>query len=173
VVIATMTVLTGRAANTSSGAPAARLDAQAAVEAAREAPLCAEELVPDPGVAPAVLAQDFGPADAVVPDRLIELRAYQDPRHGWIAWAHLAESASSRDRLWVDWSYLPEPAERNQWRQCGPHPISAGPDSPAIRTVDADGRERWFRACGQAPLEDRPPDSRRRSFCTGWVPVLP
>lgn len=183
VVITTVVVLTSGVANTSlqpagrdssrSGTPASQLDVQAAIAAAREAPLCAEALVPDPGVAPTVLAQDTGPADAVIPNRLVELRAYSDSQYGWIAWAHLTKSASSRDRLWVDWSYLPEPTERNQWRQCTPQPISAGPDSPAIRAVDSDGGERWFRACGQAPPEDRPPDSKRKSFCTSWVPVLP
>lgn len=164
--ITTIVVLTDRA-------PASGLDIPAAIEAARQAPLCAEELLPDPGVASTVLAQDNGPADAVVPNRLVELHAHHHPQHGWIAWARLAKSESSRDRLWMDWSYLPEPTERNQWRQCGPHPISSGPDSPAIKAVDSEQRERWFRACGQAPPEERPPDSTRKSFCTSWVPVLP
>jgi len=183
IAITTIVVLTGRATNSptplagpdssTSGVPLVQLDIPAAIEAAREAPLCAEEIVSDSGVASTVLAQNTGPADAVTPNRLIELRAHYDPRHGWIAWAHLAKSASDRDRLWMDWSYLPLPDERNQWRQCGPHPISSGPDSPAVKAVDSGRRERWFRACGQAPPEDRPLESKRNSFCTSWVPVSP
>jgi hypothetical protein len=149
------------------------LDTQAAVEALRGVPLCAESLHPDSRVQTMPLAQNPGPTDAVEPNRLVELRATRDAKHGWIVWAHLAKSASERDRLWLDWSYLPEPTERYQWRQCGPHPISSGPDSPAILATDVAGRPRWFRACGQAPPEDRPPGSKRNSFCTSWVPVRP
>ncbi|MGH3915865.1 MAG: helix-turn-helix domain-containing protein, partial [Pseudonocardiaceae bacterium] len=146
VAITTVVILTGRTTNavtqsagqdsSTSSVPLVQLDIPAAIEAAREAPLCAEKIVPDSGVASTVLAQDTGPADAVDPNRLIELRAHHDSQHGWIAWAHLARSASDRDRLWMDWSYLPLPTERNQWRQCGPHPLSSGPDSPAVKAVD-------------------------------------
>lgn len=178
VVITTVVVLANRATNTSTQPPISevlpsQLETQAAVAALRDVPLCAEQLVPHAGVSSTVLARDIGPADAVRPNRLVELRAYHDPQHGWIAWTHLAKSASSRDRLWLDWSYLPEPNDRSQWRQCGPHAISFGPNSPAIRAVDSDRRQRWFRACGQAPPEDRPPGSKRNSFCTSWVPVRP
>ncbi|WP_433260078.1 hypothetical protein ACQPZF_22990 [Actinosynnema sp. CS-041913] len=161
----------------STGAPVSPttdgIDAESAVVAARESPLCAESLTPRPDARVTVLARESGPADAVEPDRLVEVRAYRDPDHGWVAWAHLARPASDRDKLWLDWSYLSDPRERQHWRQCGPHAIGAGPDSPAVRGVDADGRARWVRACGQAPAEQRPPSSVQESFCSGWVPVRP
>jgi hypothetical protein len=148
-----------------------QLDKQTAVTVLRSIPLCAEQLIPPQAEASfTVLAQGIGPADAERPDRLVELRAYHDPHYGWVVWTHLTKSTSSRDRLWLDWSYLSEPTDRNQWRQCGPNAINFGPDSFAVQAVDSTQRQRWFRACGQAPPEDRPIGSKHTSFCTSWVP---
>jgi hypothetical protein len=142
------------------------------MKAMLEVEKCAENIRIDPRVAGASLvkAHEPGPADAPAPNRRIELHFAQDARLGWLAWARYAQSASIRDRMWIDWSYLnsPTPGKTDQWRQCGPYPITAGRDTTAIQAVDNAGRPRWFRACGQAPREDRPPTSKRNSFCTGW-----
>ncbi|GLZ30936.1 hypothetical protein Lesp02_31250 [Lentzea sp. NBRC 105346] len=141
-----------------------------AIAAARESPLCAESLPAASSVT--VLAQERGPADSTEPNRLVEVRAVRSD-HGWIAWAHLATSTNPKDRFWLDWSYLPNPAEKQHWRMCGPHPITSGPDSPAVKGVDDKGHRRWVRACGQPPPEDRPSGSQRSWFCTSCVPVEP
>lgn len=141
------------------------------VDAVRDHHLCAEALPPArDGV---VLAWALGPDDAITPDRRVEVHAARTPEGGWIAWTHLARPASSVDRFWMDWSYRGDPPGRSQWRQCGPHAISGGPDSPAVRGVDSEGKARWVRACGQAPQWDRPPASTKSSFCTSWVPINP
>lgn len=115
-----------------------------------------------------VLLAEGGPPGKPVPDRRIELRTQQNPDYGWIAWSHLETSTSDLDRLWLDWSYFPAPNDPSAYRQCGAQPISAGRDTPALLVSDASGRDRWFRACGQAPYKDRAPDYSG-TFCTSWT----
>ncbi|MFD3487255.1 hypothetical protein [Streptomyces sp. NPDC058665] len=128
---------------------------------------CAEGLKPDPGTRSLSLGREPGPPGSPRPDRWIETRTQSHPEHGWIVWGRLTESASAMDRLWLDWTYVEDPQDQAEWRQCGVQPIAEGRDTPAALARD-DGRKRWFRACGQAPPEDRTP-GRSGVFCTSWV----
>jgi hypothetical protein len=129
---------------------------------------CGEQVAMTTQVGSTALLFEQGPPGKPTPDRRIELRVQKHPDRGWIAWAQLAVSASPLDRLWLDWSYVARPTDQAQWRQCGAQPISAGKATPGLLAVDAGGRRRWFRACGQAPVEDRAPD-RSGTFCTSWT----
>ncbi|MCP3801704.1 hypothetical protein NLX83_20790 [Allokutzneria sp. A3M-2-11 16] len=129
---------------------------------------CGESLARSGKHGSTVLLADTGPHGKPVMDRLIELRVQVHPEHGWIAWARLEKSASDVDRVWLDWSYFRSPNDQSGWRQCGAQPISQGRETPAMLIRDAGGRERWFRACGQAPYWDRAPD-HSGTFCTSWT----
>ncbi|MGH3915937.1 MAG: hypothetical protein ACRDTC_21390 [Pseudonocardiaceae bacterium] len=116
-----------------------------------------------------VLLADRGPHSKPIQDRRIELRTQKHPEHSWILWAHLAETPSTLDRLWLDWSYQEDPDNQDEFRQCGAQPVSDGPDTPALLARDSEGRPRWFRACGQVyPAEQRAPDDYG-SYCTSWT----
>jgi hypothetical protein len=130
---------------------------------------CAENLQISRVVGQIALIADRGPHSKPIQDRRIELRAQKHPQHGWILWAHLAETPSNVDRLWLDWSYHENPTTMTEFRQCGAQPISDGADTPAIQARDVQGRPRWFRACGQVyPAEQRAPNASG-TFCTSWT----
>ena len=129
---------------------------------------CAEAIGPAGHIGHTQLATDTGPPGKPTHDRLVELRTQNHPDHGWIAWTHLAKSTSDLDRLWLDWAYTRNPADASAWRQCGARTITLGPDSPGILVNDSQDRQRWFRACGQVPTEDRAPN-RTGTFCTSWL----
>lgn len=130
---------------------------------------CAEAIGPSTVVGSVVLSEERGPHGKPVQDKLIQLRVQQHPERGWVVWSRLARSTSPLDRLWLDWSYLPTPtADTSEYRQCGAQPVSDGVETPALLVRDERDRQRWFRACGQAPVEHRAPN-RSGTFCTSWT----
>jgi hypothetical protein len=129
---------------------------------------CAEQVGHSTQVGSVALLFEEGPPGKPLQDRRVELRVQKHPIRGWIAWAYLQKTASPLDRLWLDWSYLSSPIEQSQWRQCGAQPISEGSATPGLLATDSAGQPRWFRACGQAPTQDRAPD-RTGTFCTSWT----
>jgi hypothetical protein len=131
--------------------------------------ICAEAIEPSAQVGRIALLADTGPHGKPTQDRLIELRVQKHPDRGWIAWAYLARTPSNLDRLWLDWSYLQDPgSDQSNYRQCGAQPVIEGRGTRGILVTDETGRPRWFRACGQVPIEDRAPD-RSGTFCTSWT----
>jgi hypothetical protein len=131
--------------------------------------ICAEAITPSTGVGHVALLADTGPHGKPIQDRLVELRVQEHPERGWIAWAYLERTPSDLDRLWLDWSYLEDPgSEQSNYRQCGAQPVTQGRGTPGILVTDDEGRDRWFRACGQVPTADRAPDQPGH-FCTSWT----
>jgi hypothetical protein len=130
---------------------------------------CAETIGHSTVVGSIALSAERGPPGRADQDRSVELRVQKHPVRGWIAWSRLTRSTSPLDRLWLDWSYIPTPtADLSQFRQCGAQPVADGVDTVGLLVVDEQGRKRWFRACGQVPVEDRAPD-RTGTFCTSWT----